>query len=257
MLLDIKRAEMEFLKYVKKFDETESKIDLKKHHSIRVMKISNQIAKTIFENKEQIELATLIGLLHDIARFEQYTRYRIFNDLESFDHGDYGVEILKRDNYIRKFIQTDKYDNIILKAIKNHNKFQIEEGLTEEESVYSKLVRDADKLDIFYEVSAMYWKGQKKEIENSKISNYIEKEFKEKKTIKIEKGKKIEGVDRVISTSAFVFDLNYKESFKILKKEDYINKGLNQFNFKYNETKEKIEELKKIANDYIEEKIKE
>ena len=113
MPLEIKKSEEEFLKYVKKFDETESKIDSKKHHSIRVMNISNQIAKTLFKNDEQIELATLIGLLHDIARFEQYTRYRTFNDFESFDHGDYGVEILKRDNYIRKFIQTDKYDNII------------------------------------------------------------------------------------------------------------------------------------------------
>lgn len=255
MLLDIKRAEMEFLKYVKKFDETESKIDLKKHHSIRVMKISNQIAKTLFKNEEQIELATLIGLLHDIARFEQYTRYRTFNDFESFDHGDYGVEILKRDNYIRKFIQTDKYDNIILKAIKNHNKFQIEEGLTEEELIYSKLIRDADKLDIFYEVCTLFWKDRKNEIENSRISNNIEENFKGQKLIK--KDKTINGVDRVILTMAFVFDLNYKESFKILKKEDYINRGLNQFNFKYNETKEKIEELEKIANEYIEEKIKE
>ena len=53
----------------------------------------------------------------------------------------------------------------------------------------------------------------------------------------------------------FVFDLNYKESFKILKKEDYINKIFNQFDFKFDETKEKVKELKKLTSDYIEEKI--
>ena len=50
-------------------------------------------------------------------------------------------------------------------------------------------------------------------------------------------------------------DLNYKESFKILKKEDYINKIFNQFDFKFDETKEKAKELKKLTSDYIEEKI--
>ena len=71
-----------------------------------------------------------MGLLHDIARFEQYTRFQTFSDLKSIDHGDYGVEILKQNNYIRKFIDTDEYDNIIFKAIKNHNIFKIEDGLT-------------------------------------------------------------------------------------------------------------------------------
>ena len=33
------------------------------------------------------------------------------------------------EKYIRRFIKTDKYDNIIEKAIKNHNKARIEDGL--------------------------------------------------------------------------------------------------------------------------------
>ena len=37
---------------------------------------------------KEIELAGLIGLLHDIARFEQFTKYQTFNDRLSFDHGD-------------------------------------------------------------------------------------------------------------------------------------------------------------------------
>ncbi|WP_216649420.1 hypothetical protein, partial [Shigella sonnei] len=34
-------------------------------------------------------------------------------------------------------------------AIKNHNKFRIQEGLNEQELLHCKIVRDADKTDIF------------------------------------------------------------------------------------------------------------
>ena len=36
----------------------------------------------------------LIGLLHDIGRFEQVKVYDTFSDIDSIDHADYGVEIL-------------------------------------------------------------------------------------------------------------------------------------------------------------------
>ena len=52
---------------------------------------------------------------------------------------------------IRKYIENDKYDEIIRKAIKNHNKFEIEKRLTEKELIFAKIIRDADKIDIIYE----------------------------------------------------------------------------------------------------------
>ena len=55
---------------------------------------------------------------------------------------------------------------------------------------------------------------------------------------------------------AFIFDLNFKESFQILQKEDYINKCLNRYNLKDEYTKQQVEEIRKIANEYIEEKAK-
>ena len=46
-------------------------------------------------------------------------------------------------------IFTEQYDCIIYKAINNHNKFEIERGLSERELLHCKIIRDADKLDIF------------------------------------------------------------------------------------------------------------
>ena len=55
---------------------------------------------------------------------------------------------------------------------------------------------------------------------------------------------------------AFIFDMNFKESFEILKEKDYINKTFDRFDFKDEKTKEDMEKIKEIANEYIEEKSK-
>lgn len=40
-----------------------------------------------------------------------------FLHANDFDHADYGIKVLFKDNLIRKFIENNKYDNIIKKAI--------------------------------------------------------------------------------------------------------------------------------------------
>ena len=150
MNVDLENAQKEFIKYTEKFNLKDKNVKGKQLHSLRVMKISSQIAINLKLNKEQIQIATLIGLLHDIGRFKQYTEIGLGDNLEGFDHGDYGAKVLFEDNMIRKFIEKSKYDEIIKKAIINHNKFSIEKGLTEEEQIFAKIIRDADKIDILY-----------------------------------------------------------------------------------------------------------
>ena len=55
----------------------------------------NRVQLKLDLTQEEVEIASLIGLLHDIARFEQYTQYGTFKDLQSIDHGNLGAEILK------------------------------------------------------------------------------------------------------------------------------------------------------------------
>ena len=256
MYIDIEKAKREFLNYAKKFDTNISQIDRKRWHSLRVMDISNKIVKMQNLNEEDIEIATLIGLLHDIARFEQFTQFQTFSDLNSFDHGDYGAKLLFEDGMIKNYIDTDKYDNIIEKAIKNHNKFAIEEGLTQRAEFFAKLIRDADKLDIIYESVYIFWKGEENKILSSKIDEDVLNQFLNKKQIKREKGKKYLYINNIISVIAFIYDINYKETFELIHKNNYINKILDRYKFNNISTKEEIEKIRKIANDYIEEKVK-
>ena len=254
--MDLEIAKKEFLNYVSKYDATNFHIKGKIDHSIRVMAISVQIAESLKLSKEDIDLATLIGLLHDIGRFEQRRIYNTFNDHESIDHGDYGVEILKKDDYLRKYIKEEAYDDIIFTAIKNHNKLQIEEGLDDRKILFCKIIRDADKIDIIYQSNFIAWGGYEDKIENAIITKDIVKPLLEHRMINRKTElKKIEyPLNCFIGNFGFIFDINYKESFKIFKEKDYYNKEIDRFNYKHSVTKETIEEIRKIINSYIDSK---
>lgn len=254
MKIDLEKAKKEFLKFTENYDLQNKDILRKQKHSLRVMEISKQISNELKLNEEEIQISALIGLLHDIARFEQRKLYETFHDTKSFDHGDYGEKILEKD--IRKYIETNQYDKIIKTAVRNHNKFKIEDGLSEKENLFSKIIRDADKLDIFYEAVEMFWKGKEKQIEETVILDKVIEQFKKRLTIKredIEQGKNT--INNVISIIAFIYDMNFKPSFEILKKENYINRILDRFNVKDEKTKIELEEIRKISNKYIEQKI--
>lgn len=253
-MIDIEKAIKEFIKYTENYDLKAEAIERKQKHSLRVMEISKKIATELKLNEEEIKLATLIGLLHDIARFEQYAQYKTYRDADSFDHGDYGVKILNKD--IRNYIDTDEYDKIIKCAVKNHNKYKIEDGLTEKERLFCKIVRDADKLDIFFEAETMFWKDDidRINVEKCTITDEIMEPILNKETIKIKKGDN--ELVRLLSMIAFVFDINFKPSLSIIKNKKYIDNILNRFEFKDENTKKQIELIKENVNNYIDERLK-
>jgi len=254
-MIDIKKAEQEFTNYTSKYDMHESHIERKVQHTFRVEDICESIAISLKMNEEEINLAKLIGLLHDIGRFEQYTRYKTYNDHQSIDHGDFGVQILKENDYIRKYIETDQYDDVILKAIKNHNKYSIEENINEKEKLYCKIIRDSDKLDIIYQATNQMWQDNIKDIEKQVVSSKVLEQFLEKQVVN---KKYIDyDIDRVVVIFAFIYDLNFEVSYKIIKENKFIDKIIARFNFQKEETKEIMEEIRKVANDYIYNKVKE
>ena len=250
--MNIENAKNEFTKFAKQYDLTFPKMKRKFKHSFRVMENAKNIAKNLNLNNEEIEIATLIGLLHDIGHFEEIRVKDILKENTKLDHGDLGVEILQENNYLRKYIKDDKYDNIILKAIKNHNKFKIEEGLSREELAFAKIIRDADKLDIFYEGAEMFWNDEKQieEINDSKITDKIvemfsKNEYCDRKYIQTK-------VDSIIVFISAIFDINFNYDFLVLRREDYINRILDKFDFKDETTVSQMNQIRKITNEYVE-----
>ena len=208
----------QFKEYVQKFDFSDSAIERKYYHSIRVMELCKLIANEIGLNDKDIQLTQVIGLLHDYGRFPQINKYHTFSDLNSIDHGDYGTQILFDNNEITKY-WTDKDDyEVIYDAVKYHNKLSIPDELSEHNKTHCQVVRDADKLDILYLFSSKIFVLS----ENGEISPNVKETFNDKK--QINRKDEISGADRVITTLALVYDLNYTCSFKYLKESNYIEK---------------------------------
>lgn len=252
-MIDIEKANDEFIKYVGKFDLSNSKIKRKEKHSIRVQNISKIIAQDLKLNQEKVDLAMLIGILHDIGRFEQERQFHTFNDLESMDHGDYGAECLKE--YLHNYIDSEKYNNIIIESVRNHNKLRIDEKLNDDEKLFAKIIRDADKLDIMDETINLFYKGQEDLINNSEISDYTFDFIKKNQTVISSKEVHIMYGDNIVRTIAFVFDLNFKKSFEIVKENNYINRIIDRFNYKNEKTKMRMEKIRKIVNEFVNNKI--
>lgn len=249
-MVDIKLAKQEYIKYVNTFKiQNNEYLKNKIEHSMRVMELSTKIAKGLNLNQEEIEIATLIGLLHDIGRYEEVTIYKANG--KKADHGDIGAEVLQKNNLIRNFIKENIYDNIIFTAIKNHNKFKPETSLTNKQQLFTNIIRDADKLDIFYECEEFYWANGKEELEKEIITEQDIMPILQHKNIEKKKNLKSPQITRTLTTMSFVFDINYKTSIKILKEADYINKYLNKFQFKDTNTQELIKKVQEEINKYI------
>lgn len=234
-----------FNEYTSKYDLNAYKLSYKYYHSIRVMDNMEILAKSMSLPFKDIELAKCIGLLHDIGRFEQYKRYKSFDDF-NLDHGDYGEEVLRNTNALNNY-DIDKSDyEVVYKAIRNHNKFEIEPKLTNRELLFSKMIRDADKLDILYafgnkEIRKVF------EEDDSDISKEVSATFYQNKIIKRTKESTLS--DDKVMLFAFAYDINFKTSLEIIKSKEYFNKLYERL-----KNKEKYKPYIEYINNYINER---
>ncbi|MCX8074545.1 MAG: HD domain-containing protein [Clostridia bacterium] len=257
-MLDYKVAYEEFKKYIKNFDTKYGKNSLKIRHTYGVVNCSEYVSKDLKLSDEDIELSKIIALLHDLGRFEQIKKYDNFKDYVTVDHALIACRILFDENLIRKFIIDDKYDNIIFKAILNHNKYSIEENLNEIELLHTKILRDADKMDNFrvksYDDFENIIDNSNREIlENDVITDAIFNTFMNNKLILSKE--KVTSLDSWISFIAFIFDFNFRSGFKYINNRDYINKIIDRLDYKKPETKEKMEKVRQHAIEYVKSKI--
>ena len=97
-MIDFEFAMKYFKEYLNNFDHENGKIDLKIRHTYGVVRASEYIANKLKLSDEEIELAKLIALLHDIGRFEQVKQFNSFIDIKSIDHALLGIDILFQQN---------------------------------------------------------------------------------------------------------------------------------------------------------------
>ena len=232
----------EFEKYVNNYDLTKEKIILKKNHSIRVMNLCIKYAKKLGFNDEDISLAKVIGLLHDIGRFEQIKRFHSFEP-GTMDHAVYGAELLfGKEQMIRRFVTESSFDQLICVAIAKHSDFKLE-GIEDERTLlHARLIRDADKLDNcrvkLEESMETLLDMDEKTVGASPISPKVWESCKAEESV-LSADRKT-GMDYWMSYLALYFDINFPETYQIIKEQDYIRRIADRVPYSREDTKEKV-----------------
>ena len=229
-----------FSEYVNNFDLKDPKILDKKDHSFRVMNIAKSIAESLKLNEEDIHIATLAGLVHDIGRFNQLKFYGTYKDSLSIDHGDEGYRVLE--SIIDKFTADKKLQNIVLLTTKYHNKCKIGD-VDDRTKMFCKIVRDADKLDI------METQINEVNSKNIVIKDELLKSIYEKSLCKNEYCQTEE--DAILRMISWIFDLNFPYSYKYIKDNKIIERKFNLL--KRTQDKQKLAKLEEFIYREIEE----
>lgn len=217
-----------FNDYASKYNLEDDMIRFKFKHSFRVIKLCEDIAKNMGYSKDEVYIASLIGLLHDIGRFEQWTKYKTFNDSKEFDHSSYAVKLLFEDNFINNFNCKKTEWDYIKYAILYHNDFSLPIIKNKKIEKFCKIIRDADKLDILYSFEGL----RALEIEEceEEITEKVKESFFNYETVNVCDRKN--NNDKIVGLLSLVFDINYDYSFMIIKDEKYIDKLFERINNK-------------------------
>ena len=256
-MIDLKKAQGVFQNYLQQYDKTDDKIRLKIAHTYGVVSACKYIAQVMKLEEEDAKLAELIGLLHDIGRFEQLRIYHSFDD-SLMPHAQCSIDILFKENMIEQFLEERHLDEIIYLAIKYHGVYKMPDDMPKRGDMHTKIIRDADKLDNFRvkHVSSMVTMVDvdEEELGTEAITEEIYEKFLNH--IPILNSERKTHMDMWVSYLGYVFDLNYPASFQYIKEKDYINKIIDRVPYSNPDTEKKMEKIRTAANQYVEEHCK-
>ena len=249
------KAMAAFQDYIRRYDTKDGKVVLKIVHTYNVASIAEMLAEKLGWQEEDIQLAWLIGLLHDIGRFEQIRRYGTFMDGKSENHALLSVRELKKDSLLRQFIETDAFDNLILTAVINHNRLHPEEIEDARVMKHVRLLRDADKIDIFRvraeDPLADICDISEQQMEASFISQPCFETFMRHECIRSQDRRT--PADIWLGGIATVYDLNYACAMEETLRQGNIRKMVSRFAFQDQRMEQAAEEaqawLKRRLND--------
>ncbi len=148
---DLKRLKEWFNAYVRGFytdNEADNRnISLKETHTDHVCANMRELTAGLNLPAGEQLTAQAIALLHDVGRFEQYRRFATFRDDCSVNHAALGVRVLTENRLLAGIAEEER--TTILTAVSLHNVFRLPENMDEHDLLFARLIRDADKLDIW------------------------------------------------------------------------------------------------------------
>ncbi|MBN1756747.1 MAG: HD domain-containing protein [Chitinispirillaceae bacterium] len=227
---DLIRIRHWFETYVLQFftgdDHTDSALRIKVEHTKNVAIETCCIAASLDMDAEQCYLAEIIALLHDIGRFEQFSRYRTYSDRESEDHARLGVEVIGTTGVLERF--TGEMQRFICSIVGCHNRITLPEMGDPLLLHYLRILRDADKIDILRVVTEYYAGYSGNDAisiglpDTPGVADAVLRSVIEERMVSICDVKSLNDI-KLLQIS-WVFDLNFPYTCAMIKNHRYLDK---------------------------------
>lgn len=245
-------AQEKFAEYVRNYNEKDEKIRLKIEHTYQVAELCEKIALSEHLSKEDTDLAWLIGLLHDIGRFEQLRRFHTFLDAQSIDHAAFGANLLFHDKMIDSFLTDRMYDRLIEDAVRTHSMYRLPAEFDGRTQMFCNIIRDADKIDIMrvnvqtpleeiYNVST-------EKLRNDEISEEVMNSFYEEHAT-LRTCKKT-SVDHLAGHISLVYELVYPFSIQEADRQGFLHQMMD-FKSDRIHTQKQFKIIREKVNQYL------
>jgi len=195
-------------------------------HSLRVVTNTLFLANILLQTEDEKRIATVNALFHDLGKASL-----IAKNIESLniqrDHATVSAKILQQMAFYQDL--SADVQLIVLKSVENHNKLKLPKLDNDQQTLFARLLRDADKLDI-YDSSYRYFKEKcgVQPTMSMDLNNSIEVSEKILKSILAGKNASVEDMkslnDYKLLLLSMAFDLNFKLTFRIMSEKQYIQK---------------------------------
>jgi putative nucleotidyltransferase with HDIG domain len=220
-----------FSEYCRSFytsDQADQKnIILKEEHTLNVVGNMAEISRHLGLNAADSTLAAAIALFHDVGRFPQYARYKTFRDSISTNHAALGAAVLIEHEVLSRLPKAER--DAIIRAVTLHNVFAVPDHLDADTLRWVKMIRDADKLDI-WRVFVVFYAQQDEHRPNAvslglpdteEYSAQVLSSVFRREMVHLTSLRTLN--DFRLLQLAWVFDLNFTRSLEMLLERSYID----------------------------------
>lgn len=255
---DLRFFQSWFSQYCRSFylgnEEDQKNLLLKEAHTRHVCENMRRIAKDLSLESAKEILAETIALFHDIGRFPQYAEHKTFRDSISVNHATLGTEVLSREGVLETLPKNEQW--IILQAVKFHNAYAVPDIRDKDTLLFLKLIRDADKLDIwrvFIEYLTLPEKDRASAVglglpDTPEYSEDVLSCVLSRRMASLSMLKTLN--DFILMQLSWVYDLNFRISFILFRERNYLKRLLSTL-----PPSGAIDTLSLVLEEYMKERI--
>ena len=240
-----------FEQYTKRFNMNKGNVKAMYFHSIKMMELCKDIASNLgIFNEEEIKVCGLIGLFHDISKFNNKNKSCTVLDDDNDCTRDTINILFDNEKIIRDITLDTSYDYIIKIAIYCHNKNGLPKGLDKKVLYFCMVLQDAHVIENFrmiinYPYMDMYIDN----MPNSLVYN----DFRNYKVINSKVSDN--DADKILEVMSCIFGVHYVYSYYLLKQEGCVNKLFQALHINDRNIRKFFLQVVRVLNLYIDRKI--